>query len=213
MSVDLDRLAPELRGLLDRIDSPKDAEDFTAARRALGDLALAGDAEAQRLHLNVLCMMWRRGDLSDKSYAALALPTASLAAGRSLADAYNLAGLLVMQSRALRAEGHAEDADLNDVSAVLILDRLADDGLEEAGVTLANLWEGCSANVLKLAYEAREQARQLQKDEQDWEALLASLPDPTWRDRVAWWFDDLQGRLVNLRWRLADRIAEFRGGY
>ena len=217
MSADLERLAPELRGLLDRLDASgvDAAEDRRVALNELRALADGGDAEAQRLYLNVLCLMWKDKRLTDGAYARLAIPTARLAARRSNADAFNLAGLLAMRGITERSEGRAADADLSEGEAVALLDALSDEGHEWAGEMLASLSASVSPAVLKLADMARRMPV-----EPTWEELLASLPPLTWRDRACLWWDRVCGRCFDARaglswkwWVLRGRIAGWIGGY
>ena len=180
------------------------------AEAVLLERAGAGEIEAQRVMLEGMQAQRSSRKLAIDSYLAGAEIFARMVAARGLpSDRQRLAAVLSLQAARCRALHLPDAAASLEVECLLMLNRLADEGSEEAAQSLNTFAAKFSEEAVVAAAAEAKQAPKLlaptpiasapSVEVLDWEALLASLPPLTRWERLRLWLSDRYWD-VRLRW-------------
>ncbi len=157
----------------------------------------AGELEAQRFFLTAATAAFLAQDEGQEAYLAAAEVFGRLAAARGGGeDRRRLASLLSLQASHSRTMMRPEFAIGCETECLLILNKLADEGDEEAAKAVGTFAEEFSEEAVKAAALSAKHDRASvvsiapPPSEPDFAALLASLPPLTRWDLVRFWLED-----------------------
>ena len=188
------------------------------AEAVLLERAGAGEIEAQRVMLEGMTGAALVKETGIDCYLAGAEIFARMVAARGVpSDRQRLAAVLSLQAARCRALHLTESAASLEVECLLILNRLADEGSEEAAQSLNTFSAEFSKESVAAAAAEAKQASKLSVPRPiapapsvevlDWEELLASLPPLTRWERLRFWLSDCYWDVRLRWWDLTDWIA------